>query len=385
MCAYNAQAFLRDAIDSILAQTFSDFELIVVDDASSDETPTIIAHYSDPRIRILRNSTNLGVGGARNKGLSIARGKYIAIHDADDTSVPDRLAQQVAYLDANPEVGLIGSAQLHVITSQPLSKAFSNIRDFRYPDSATDADENGRVEFDTNWFTIPSSEPPMALVVTPLTDLAINWTLLLHNAFANPTVMFRKSLYEKLGGFSEKPEQRYVEDYPTYTMYARHSRVANLETPLVTHRGHCASVSTQNEAEQTRQSEEVQKSNLCWVLGWDSLSPVAWTAWRKFIFPSSRTAPFHRQEVDELHAILPIITSNFYAAYGFEWSEEVLRHRRRTLYRWARHAVGLSYKIGKATDLISRFALASLGMRLLVSILFPAAATRGRERRSCRS
>jgi hypothetical protein len=194
--------------------------------------------------------------------------------------------------------------------------------------------------------------------------------------------MFRKSIYKKLGGFSEKPEQRYVEDYPTYSLFARHSRVANIETPLVTHRGHCASVSAQNEAEQTRQSEAVQQSNLCWILGCDSLSQVAWTAWRKFVFPDSKTAPFKREEVNELHALLPLITSSFYAAYGFESSEEIARHRQRTLYPWARHAIGLSYKPGKATDVISRFALACLGIRLLMNILFPAKTTRSGQRRS---
>jgi glycosyltransferase involved in cell wall biosynthesis len=385
MCTFNAESFLREALDSILAQTFHDFELIVVDDASTDRTPEVLAEYSDPRIRVTRNSSNLGVGGARNRGLSLACGKYIAIHDADDTSVPDRLAQQVAYLDANPGVGLIGSAQLHVITSKTLAETFPNIRDFKYPEAAVNPDKSGRVEFDTNWFTVPSSEPPMALVVSPLSDLAINWTLISHNAFANPTVMFRRSVYEKLGGFSEKPERRYVEDYPTYSLFARHSRVANLEAPLVTHRGHDASVSTQNEAEQIRQMETAAKDNICWIMGWDSVPPVTWSAWRKFAFPSSAASPITRGEVVELCTLLPVITSNFYAVYGFEGGAEVARHRQRTLYAWGRHAIGLSYKPGKTAGLVSRLLLASLGVRLLGNVVFPAKTTRSCERPSVAS
>ncbi len=383
MSAFNAEAYLREAVDSILAQTFGDFELIVVDDASTDRTLEIVAEYSDPRIRVIRNPSNLGVGGARNRGLRLARGKYIAMHDADDTSVPDRLAQQVTYLDAHPEVGLIGSTQLHVNTSQTLAETFPSIRDFKYPDAAINPDTTGRLEFDTNWFAVPSCEPPMALVVSPLSDLAINWTLLLHNAFANPTIMFRRSVSLRLGGFSEKPEQRYVEDYPTYSLFARHTRVANLEKPLVTHRGHSASVSAQNETEQMRQAETVKKDNLCWVMGCETISSVTWSAWRSFVFPGSLTPPpLTPAEVKELCSILPVVTSNFYAAYDLGDGAEVKRHRRRTLFAWARHAVGMSYKPGKTVDIFSRFALAYLGIRLLVNILVPAKATRGCERRS---
>ena len=385
MCAYNAEAFLREAVDSILAQTLRDFELIVIDDASSDRTPELLAEYSDPRIRVIRNPSNLGPGAARNRGLRLARGKYIAVQDADDASVPNRLAQQVAYLDAHPEVGLIGSTQLHVNTSQTLAETFPGIRDFKYPDAAVNPDTRGRMEYDTNWFPVPSDGPTMFLCVLPLSDLAINWTLLLHNAFANPTVMFRRALYERLGGFSEKPERRYVEDYPTYSLFARHTRVANLETPLVTHRAHSASVSTQNEAEQLRQIEAVKQDNFCWVMGSESVSLARWSAWRNFIFPSNPTPPLTRDEVKELCAILPVFTSNFYDAYDLGDGAEVARHRRRTLLAWARHAVGLSYKPGKTADMISRLALAFLGIRLLGNILVPARATRGGERRSVAS
>ena len=90
MPAYNAEKYLREAIDSILGQTFTDFELIVINDCSRDDTEQIILSYQDPRIVYLKNEKNLGVAGTLNRGLEVARGAYIARMDADDRSVPDR-------------------------------------------------------------------------------------------------------------------------------------------------------------------------------------------------------------------------------------------------------------------------------------------------------
>jgi glycosyltransferase involved in cell wall biosynthesis len=380
MSAFNAEAFLREAVDSILAQTFHDFELIVIDDGSADRTLELLAEYSDPRIQVIHSESNLGAGAARNRGLHLARGKYIAVQDADDTSVPDRLAQQVAYLEAHPDVGLIGATQFYVNTPQTLAETFPEVHDFRYPDFVRSPAMDGRVEFDTNWVALPSDGPPMALCVSPLSDLAITWTLLLHCALANPTIMFRRALYDRLGGFSEKPEHRYCEDYVMFSRFARHTRVANLEAPLITHHGHSASTSVRNEAEQLRQIEAVKQENLCWIMG-EIMSPERWSAWRNFIFPASTTPPPTREEVKELSALLPVVTSNFYSAYDLGDGEEVARHRRRTLYVWARRALGLSRRPGKTLSISSRLALAFLGIRLLGNILIPAKATRGGERR----
>ncbi len=372
---------MREAVDSVLAQTFHDFELIVINDGSADRTAELLAEYSDPRIQVIHNESNLGAGAARNRGLSLARGKYIAVQDADDTSVPDRLAQQVAYLEGHPDVGLLGATQFYVNTPQTMAETFPHVRDFRYPDSIPSPAMEGRLEFDTNWFAVPSDGPPMSLCVSPLSDLAITWTLLMHCALANPTIMFRRTLYEQLGGFSEKPEHRYCEDYVMFSHFARHTRVENLETPLITHHGHSASSSVRNEAEQLRQIEAVKQDNLCWIMGCKTMSPERWSAWRNFIFPSEITPPLTRGEIKELSALLPVITSNFYDAYDLGAGEEVARHRRHTLYNWARRAIGLSRRPGKTVNISSRLALAFLGIRLLGNIFIPAKATRGGERR----
>ncbi|MFC1601179.1 glycosyltransferase family 2 protein [Candidatus Sumerlaeota bacterium] len=108
---HNGARFVAEAIESILVQTFEDFELIIIDDASTDETPAILARLAsrDARARVITNETNLRQAGSLNRGLGLARSAYVAIHDADDRSFPTRLAKQVAFLDDHPEYDLVGT------------------------------------------------------------------------------------------------------------------------------------------------------------------------------------------------------------------------------------------------------------------------------------
>jgi hypothetical protein len=109
LAVYNGERFLRAALDSVLRQTFDDLELIVVNDGSTDSSREIVAEYDDPRIRLIDNPHNLGLTPSLNRGIAAARGEFIARLDADDVATPDRLARQVAFLDRNPDVALVGS------------------------------------------------------------------------------------------------------------------------------------------------------------------------------------------------------------------------------------------------------------------------------------
>ncbi len=109
LAVHNGEPYLGGAIESVFAQTSKDFELLVVDDASTDGTAALLAALRDKRVRILRNETNLGQVPSLNRGLREARGEYVARLDADDWCRPTRLARQVAALDAEPRVGLVGS------------------------------------------------------------------------------------------------------------------------------------------------------------------------------------------------------------------------------------------------------------------------------------
>lgn len=110
MPVYRTEPWLREAIDSMLNQTFTDFELIILNDCSPDDAETILDTYSDPRIVRYRGDHNVGLANILNHGLDMARGRYIARMDSDDLSLPDRLAIQVAYLDSHPNIDLCSTA-----------------------------------------------------------------------------------------------------------------------------------------------------------------------------------------------------------------------------------------------------------------------------------
>lgn len=108
MPVYNGAAFLPESIRSVLAQTFTDFELLIVDDCSTDDSIAVIQTFTDSRIRLIRLPENIGVAGVRNIGLTEARGKYIAFLDCDDIALPERLQKQYAFLETHTDLGVVG-------------------------------------------------------------------------------------------------------------------------------------------------------------------------------------------------------------------------------------------------------------------------------------
>ncbi len=114
MSVYNEEKFLRESIESILSQTFKDFELIIINDCSIDNSLKIIKSYNDKRIKIINNKKNIGVFNSRNKALKIAKGDYIAILDGDDVSLPKRFEIQFNYLENNPHIFLLGSSAIFI-------------------------------------------------------------------------------------------------------------------------------------------------------------------------------------------------------------------------------------------------------------------------------
>ena len=115
MPVYNAERFLSEAIDSILHQTLTNFEFLIIDDGSTDNSLKIINSYRDQRIILVRNGTNLGITASLNKGIELAKGHLIARMDADDISYPDRLQKQYDYLNQHPDCAMV-STLARVIT-----------------------------------------------------------------------------------------------------------------------------------------------------------------------------------------------------------------------------------------------------------------------------
>ncbi|UNC93638.1 glycosyltransferase family 2 protein [Candidatus Contubernalis alkaliaceticus] len=109
MSVYNGEEFLAEAVESILEQTFQDFQFLILNNGSTDKTPEIVDSYNDPRIRLVHNEKNLGLAGSLNRGLDLAEGEYVVRMDCDDISLPQRLDKQAAFMDSNPKVGVCGT------------------------------------------------------------------------------------------------------------------------------------------------------------------------------------------------------------------------------------------------------------------------------------
>jgi glycosyltransferase involved in cell wall biosynthesis len=122
MSVYNAQRYLQEAIDSLLQQTFKNFEFIIINDGSTDATIDILNRYNDHRIIIINHPRNLGLARSLNNAIGLAKGKYIARMDADDISLPHRLSKQLTYLEHNPEIAVLGSAYYEIDEYNNVSK-----------------------------------------------------------------------------------------------------------------------------------------------------------------------------------------------------------------------------------------------------------------------
>lgn len=190
MVAHDEERMIGDAIASILAQTFGDFELIVVDDGSSDRTVEIVKGFRDPRIRVI-SQPNAGQPAGMNRGIAASTGELIARHDADDLSLLERFGRQAAFLDAHPGVALVGTG-------------------------AVLRDAQGRERL----FRVQTS------------DRAIRLAMAWENPFVHTAVMMRRSAVTAAGGYADM----LFEDYDLWIRMAAAGALANLPEPLVVRR-----------------------------------------------------------------------------------------------------------------------------------------------------
>jgi len=209
MSVYNGERYLEEAIDCILQQTFREFEFIIVDDGSSDATPRLLSDYGqrDPRIILHHSDENRGLSVALNLGIQHARGEYIARMDADDISLAHRLAEQVTFMDAHPEVGVCGT-WVQLI-----------------------GDRQGNV-----W-------------KYPLKHEAICARMLFANALAHPSVMIRRSAFQQ-NGLQYDPQVRYAQDYELWSRAIWVMQFANLDQILLKYRIHLAATGASHRSEQ---------------------------------------------------------------------------------------------------------------------------------------
>jgi hypothetical protein len=211
MPVYNGAAYLREAIDSILAQSFTDYEFIIINDGSTDSSEEIILSYNDPRIRYVRNERNIKLIATLNKGLDLCTGKYIARMDADDISYPARFEKQVAFMEANPGFGLCG----------------------------TDID----VDINT-WVRIGDHE-------------YIRFCFLFHNPLCHPTAFIRTAVIREHKLYYPA-EYIHAEEYIFWLHILAHSKCINLDEKLLRYRLHEGQVSKVFKASQIEMGKRIR-------------------------------------------------------------------------------------------------------------------------------
>lgn len=190
MSVYDGEKYLREAIESILNQTFKDFEFLIINDGSTDSSRDIILSYNDPRIRLVDNEKNIGLTRSLNKGLRLAKGEYIARMDADDVSLPERLKKEGKLLGDHKDTGLVGSSVFLM-------------------------NEDGKI-LGTKKVSTKNSE--------------IKQNLLKGNPFWHGSVMFRRECIEEVGGYREVFEA--AQDYDLWLRISEKYNMANIEEPL---------------------------------------------------------------------------------------------------------------------------------------------------------
>ncbi len=223
MSVYNGEEHLREAVDSVIAQTFADFEFLIVDDGSTDQTREILESYDDARIRLIEQE-NRGLVRSLNRALEEAKGEYVARMDADDVSLPERFSSQVAYLDEHPEVGILGTKVVYI-------------------------DGTGEVVGAWEVPTLPGE---------------VGWQLFFGTCLAHPSVMMRRELVLELGSYDG--EAQHAEDYDLWARAASMTKLANLESPQVQRRGWEGSV--------TQRYPEIQEETVRRVLRSSDRAPT---------------------------------------------------------------------------------------------------------------
>ncbi|MEI6396938.1 MAG: glycosyltransferase [Candidatus Taylorbacteria bacterium] len=206
IATFNRESFIVESIESVRKQTFKEWEMIIIDDASTDNTKDVVARYitSDPRIVYYRNDENKGISKTRNRGLSLAKGIYIAALDSDDIWLDDnKLKSQVDFLDANPDYALIGGGIVYI-------------------------DENSK---------------PIKKTLYPIYDSVIRNIILQYNPFPHSSVLFRKDVALEVGGYAEEPQdsvKRNVscEDYDLWLKIGLKHKFTNIPKAIVGYRVH---------------------------------------------------------------------------------------------------------------------------------------------------
>ncbi len=270
--AYNAESYILQSVQSVLGQTFEDFELVVVDDCSTDGTSGVLASITDPRLRVIRNSVNLGVVGTLNRAMSAARGRLIARTDADDYCLPKRFARQKAFLDEHPDILLVGTRMF-------------NLEDGKVMQNPRVADTDPKV---------------------------LRWQQHITNRVGHPSMMFRTEVVSRLGTYLRE-EFKYAEDFDFTHRVLRIGDVAVLPDQLMIYRLHGTNLTRRHRAEMVSKVVAVLAEAYAGLLGPDSGADAALVG-RHLV---SGIPVSNRAELAQVGTVLDRLLQAFIAANPF--------------------------------------------------------------------
>ncbi len=283
MSVYNGEEYLREAVDSILNQTLTEFEFIVANDASTDGTAQILADSArrEPRIRLLSNPKKLGLARSLNRGLEQARGQYIVRMDTDDISLPVRLEKQLVFMEKHPEIGVLGTA-VELI------------------------DSDGKI-------TGQRIYPPEPIV--------IRWRLVFENPICHPTTIIRRDLLQCV---QYNPDLTTAQDYDLWCRLGSQIRFANLPEPLLHFRKHGANLTYQKGEQQRANSLQISQDYLTELMKISVPDEVVRYLWdRQRLFPKQSL---------EIVKLMDKIASVILAESG--WSDIEKKTLRRHVASW---------------------------------------------------
>ncbi len=217
MPIYNGEKYLVEAIDSILKQTYKEFEFIIIDDGSTDKSYDIVKNYEDKRIKLIRNETNIQLVDTLNKGVSLSKGRYIARMDCDDIAHTERLEKQLRLIEKNNDVAVVGAS------IQLINEYGKKGRKYFYPE-------------DSDY---------------------LSWCLLYFSPIAHPAAMIRKTMLEGVGGYNKL--MTHAEDHYLWYRLSQVGKIINVNDVLMYIRKHQDNVTKKNVRENVEKSIFVSK------------------------------------------------------------------------------------------------------------------------------
>ena len=303
----NGGADLPKALDTILNQSFSDFELIAINNGSTDGTRAFLDQVADPRVRVYHQEDR-GLAAALNRGISLARGRYIARQDHDDWALPTRFAKQVAFLNANPDHALVGTRAEIWVGDSPAR---------RFHDHPTE-------------------------------DTELRFALLSGNYIVHSSVMMRKAALDEVGVYATDPSRQPPEDYELWSRIARRFRMANLAERLTIYREVPTSLSRENADPFKEKLILISAENLAMAADGVPKPGRIHLDIASFV----HNAPEKASQTADLDAMCAVISKAGAAIFGnrsFDRdSDPVARWRRKLRYQFIFYKLGLrcAWKVG---------------------------------------